>query len=119
MRVSASIRLRPIEHVTEQAELPIGIGGGRLCARAIDHDAGVGCDQRHAYACCRTEEYQGSCAHHHSGGPSGLAEFHKSTGLAWTARFCNGNGRLRATGSPILPPAPALRSKLTIIVSMI
>jgi hypothetical protein len=51
-----------------------------------------------------------SFAHHHSGGPSGLAEFHKSTGLAWTARFCN--GRLRATGSPILPPAPALRSKL-------
>ena len=45
-----------LEHVAEQAELAIGIGGGRLCARPIEHDAGLGCDQRHGYAGRRTEE---------------------------------------------------------------
>jgi hypothetical protein len=31
----------------------------------IEHDAGRGCDQRHGYACRRTEENQASFAHHH------------------------------------------------------
>src|SRR6266498_2619017 len=59
------VRPHPFEHVAEQAELPIGIGGGRLCARSIEHDAGLGGDQRYGYAGGRTEENQGSFAHHH------------------------------------------------------
>ena len=51
--------------VAEQTELAIGIGGGRLCARPIEHDAGLGCDQRHGYGGRRAEENQGSLAHHH------------------------------------------------------
>src|SRR5262249_57162386 len=39
--------------------------GGRLCGGPIEHDAGLGCDQRHGHACRRTEENQGSFAHHH------------------------------------------------------
>ena len=45
-----------LEHVAEQAELAIGIGGGRLCAGPIEYDARLGCDQRHGYAGRRTEE---------------------------------------------------------------
>src|SRR4029077_19147835 len=37
----------------------------RLCACLIEHDAGRSCDQRHGYAGRRTEEKQGSFAHHH------------------------------------------------------
>ena len=59
------VRPHPFEHIAEQAQLPVGIGGGRLCARPIEHDAGLGCDQRYGYACRRTEENQGSFAHHH------------------------------------------------------
>jgi len=33
-----------LEHVAEQAELAIGVGGGRLCARPIEHDAGLSCE---------------------------------------------------------------------------
>src|SRR2546429_2363728 len=59
------VRPHPFEHVAEQAQLPVGIGGGRLCACPIEHDARLGCDQRHGYAGRRTEEKQGSFAHHH------------------------------------------------------
>jgi hypothetical protein len=38
------VRPHPLEHVAEQAELAIGVGGGRLCARPIEHDAGLACD---------------------------------------------------------------------------
>src|SRR6266487_1876964 len=54
-----------LEYVAGQAELAIGVGGGRLCARLIKHDARRGCDERHGYAGRRTEENQGSFAHHH------------------------------------------------------
>ena len=59
------VRPNPFEHIAEQAQLPVGIGGGRLCACPIEHDAGLGCDQRYGHACRRTEENQGSFAHHH------------------------------------------------------
>jgi hypothetical protein len=59
------VRPHPFEHVAEQAQLPVGIGGGGLCACPVEHDAGRGCDQRNGYACRRTEENQGSFAHHH------------------------------------------------------
>ena len=59
------VRPHPFEDVAEQAQLPVGIGGGRLCACPIEHDAGRGCYQRHGYAGRRTEEKQGSFAHHH------------------------------------------------------
>ena len=58
------VRPEPLEHVAEQAELAIGVGVGRLCACPIEHDAGRGSDQRHGYAGRRTEEKQGSFAHH-------------------------------------------------------
>jgi hypothetical protein len=56
---------QPLEHVAEQAELAIGVGVGRLCARPLEHDARLGCDQRHGYAGRRTEENQGSFARDH------------------------------------------------------
>ncbi len=99
------VRPQPLEHVAEQAELAIGIGVGRLCARPIEHDARLGCDQRHGHACRRTEENQGSFSHdhprtfwpsfaaHHGPGSDGytvLAELHIKYGLACTARLANG-----------------------------
>jgi hypothetical protein len=48
------IRPHPLEHVAEQAQLPVGIGGGGLCAGPVEHDAWRGSDQRHGYACRRT-----------------------------------------------------------------
>src|SRR5262249_9093554 len=59
------VRPQPLEHVAEQAELAIGVGVGRLCTRPIEHEARLGCDQRHGYAARRTEENQGSFAHDH------------------------------------------------------
>src|SRR5262245_29397211 len=59
------VRPNPFEHIAEQAQLPVGIGGGRLCACPLEHDARLGCDQRYGHACRRTEENQGSFAHHH------------------------------------------------------
>ena len=47
-----------LEHVAEQAELPVGVGGGRPRARTIEHDAWLGGDQRQGYACRCTEENQ-------------------------------------------------------------
>ena len=78
-----------------------------MCARPIEHDARLGCDQCYGYACRRAEEYQGSFAHHHPrtfwpsfaahhgprvDGYPVLTELHVEYGLACTARF--GNGRL-------------------------
>jgi hypothetical protein len=65
VRLFDIVRPHPLEHIAEQAQLPVGIGGGGLCARPIERDAGRGSDPRHGYACRRTEEYQGSFAHHH------------------------------------------------------
>src|SRR5215467_4048902 len=59
------VRPHALEYVAEQAQLPVGIGGGRLCACPIEHDTGLSCDQRHGNAGRRTEENQGSFAHHH------------------------------------------------------
>src|SRR5262249_1157303 len=94
------VRPQPLEHLAEQAELAIGIGVSRLCARSIEHDARLGCDQRHGYAGSRTEENQGSFAHDHPrillavvcgpprawiDGNPGLAELHVKYGLVCTA----------------------------------
>ena len=73
----------PLEHVAEQAELPIGVGGRRLRARAVEHDAGLGGDQRQGRACRRTEENEGSLAHHPRTFSPSLAAHHGpgSTGV--------------------------------------
>jgi hypothetical protein len=80
-----------LEYVAKQAELTICVGSRVLRACAIiQQKAGLGCDQRHGYACRRAEENQGSFAHHartfwpsfaahHGPGSTGtpsLAEFH-------------------------------------------
>ena len=45
-----------LEHVAEQTELPIGVGGGRLRARTIEHDPRLGRHERQGRACRCTEE---------------------------------------------------------------
>src|SRR5438094_8353194 len=91
------VRPQPLEHVAEQAELAIGVGVGRLCACPIEQGAGRGCDQRHGYACRRTEENQGSFAHHprtfwpsftahHGPGSTGIPSLRNSTySTGWRA----------------------------------
>src|SRR5262245_29734473 len=106
----------PLEHVAEQAELPIGLGGGRLRARSIEHDAGLGCDQRHGYACRRAEEYQGRSAHDHPG-TSGLrlrppwawidgAPVLTELGLAPPALATADTSPITTTGSPVTTNCP-------------
>ena len=46
----------PLEHVAEQAELPVGVGRRRSRARTVEHDAWLGADERQGRACRRTEE---------------------------------------------------------------
>ena len=46
----------PLEHVAEQRELPVGVGGRRPRARTVEHDAWLGADERQGRTCCRTEE---------------------------------------------------------------
>ncbi len=46
----------PLEHVAEQAELPVGVGGSRACARAVEHDPRLGGDERQGRTCRCTEE---------------------------------------------------------------
>ena len=47
-----------LEHVAEQAELPVGVRGGRPRARTIEHDAWLGGDQSQGYACRCTKKNQ-------------------------------------------------------------
>ena len=111
------------EHVAEQAELPIGVRGCRLRARAIKHDAGLGCDQRHGYAGRRTEEYQGSLAHHprtfwpsfaahHGPGSTGIPSLRNSTySTGWLvppalAAVIWAPLPITATGSPVTTNCP-------------
>ena len=55
-----------LEHVAEQVELPVGVGGGRLGARAeaIRHQPRLGRQQRQGRARSRTEENEECLAHH-------------------------------------------------------
>jgi hypothetical protein len=99
-------------------------------ARSIEHDAGLGGDQRYGYAGRRTEEYQGSFAHHprtfwpsFCGPPWAwvdgypvLTELHVEYGLACTASF--GNGRLSsaaitAAGSPVTTNCPKSPNRIS------
>src|SRR6516225_7375681 len=113
-----------LEHVAEQAELAIGVGGGRLCARPIEHDARLGCDQRHGYAGRRTEENQGSFAHdhprtfwpsftaHHGPGSTGTPSLRNSTySTGWLAPPALATADwtpppITATGSPVTTNCP-------------
>src|SRR5262245_3943519 len=113
-----------LEHVAEQAELAIGVGGGRLCARPIEQDARLGCDQRHGYAGRRTEENQGSFAHdhprtfwpsfaaHHGPGSTGTPSLRNSTySTGWFAPPALATADwapppITATGSPVTTNCP-------------
>src|SRR5438128_607713 len=54
-----------LEHVAEQIELPVGVGGGRLRARAEErHAAGLRGGERDGHTGCCTEEDQRSLAYH-------------------------------------------------------
>ena len=54
----------PLEHVAEQVELPVGVRGGRLCARSDQHDVWLRRQEREPGTCDRTQENEGSFAHH-------------------------------------------------------
>src|SRR6266446_3408306 len=113
-----------LEHIAEQAELAIGVGGGRLCTRPIEHDARLGCDQRHGYAGRRTEENQGSFAHdhprtfwpsfaaHHGPGSTGTPSLRNSTySTGWLAPPALATADwapppITATGSPVTTNCP-------------
>src|SRR5262245_40638346 len=113
-----------LEHVAEQAELAIGVGGSRLCARPIEQDARLGCDQRHGYAGRRTEEKQGSFAHdhprtfwpsfaaHHGPGSTGTPSLRNSTySTGWLAPPALATADwapppITATGSPVTTNCP-------------
>src|SRR5262245_8176664 len=113
----------PLEHIAEQAELPIPVRDRRLGARAVEHDAGLGCDQRYGYACRRTEENQGSFAHHprtfwpsfvahHGPGSTGTPSFRNSTySTGWLAAPARAavdwaSPPITATGSPVTTNCP-------------
>src|SRR5262249_4903955 len=109
----------PFKHVAEQAELPISIGGRRLCARSIEHDAGLGCDQRQGHACRRTEEYQGRFARHHPPtfwasfaahhGPGSKGTRPAEYGLVCTTRLARAHWApppITATGSTVTTNCP-------------
>src|SRR5215471_5729859 len=118
------VRPQPLEHVAEQAELAIGVGVGRLCARPIEQDARLGCDQRHGYAGRRTEENQGSFAHdhprtfwpsfaaHHGPGLTGTPSLRNSTySTGWLAPPALATADwapppITATGSPVTTNCP-------------
>ena len=53
-----------LEHVAEQIELPVGVGGRRLRAGAEEREARLGGGERDRHAGCRAEEDQGSLAYH-------------------------------------------------------
>ena len=57
------IGAHPFEHIAKQAELTICVGSRvlRACA-SIQQKAGLGCDQRHGYACRRGEAPCAMCA---------------------------------------------------------
>src|SRR5262249_15957320 len=113
-----------LEYVAEQAELAIGVGGGRLCARPIEQDARLGCDQRHGYAGRRAEENQGSFAHdhprtfwpsfapHHGPGSTGTPSLGNSTySTGWLAPPALATADwapppITATGSPVTTNCP-------------
>src|SRR5262249_46844233 len=113
-----------LEHVAEQAELAVGIGGGRLCACPIEHDARLGCDQRHGYAGRPTGGNQGRFAHgqppnlypsftaHHGPGSTGTPCLRNSTySTGWLAPPALATADwaplpITATGSPVTTNCP-------------
>jgi hypothetical protein len=56
VRLLHVIGAHALEHVAEQAELPIGVGRGRPRARPLEYDPRLGRDQRQGRARRRTEE---------------------------------------------------------------
>src|SRR5262249_23777215 len=107
------VRPYPLEHIPKQAYLAVGMGGGRLCACPIEHDAGRGCDQCHGYARRRTEENQGSFAHDHprTFWPSFTA--HHGPGLTGTPSLRNSTYRTGWLTPPALATADWAPSPIT------
>ena len=79
-----------LEHVAEQIELAVGVRRRRLRARADEHDARLGREQRQRRARRRAEENEGSLAHHprtfstsvaahHGPGSTGVPSLRNST----------------------------------------
>src|SRR4029077_8349707 len=108
-----------LEHVAEQIELPVGIGGGRFRAGAEErHGAGLGRGERNGHTGRRAEEDQRSLAYHprtfslslaahHGLGSTGLPSFRNSIyRIGWlepvaTAAADCGPPPMLATGSPV------------------
>src|SRR5262245_3610755 len=69
-----------LEHIAEQAELPVGVGGRRCCARSIEYESGLNGDERQGCACRCTEQDERSFAHRPrtSHSFSGLGGYHRS-----------------------------------------
>src|SRR5215213_3513786 len=107
-----------LEHVTEQIELPVGVGCRRFGASAEEgHAARLGGRERDRHAGGRTEEDQRSLAYHprtfslsdahHGLGSTGLPSFRNSIyRIGWlepvaTAAADCGPPPMIATGSPV------------------
>src|SRR6266571_6508382 len=92
VRLLDIVGTHPFEHVSEQAELPIGVGRRRCRSRArtVEYDPRLGCHERQGCACRCSEENEGSFAHHprtfslsfaahHGPGSTGVPSFRNST----------------------------------------
>src|ERR1700732_4428204 len=65
----------PLEHLAEQIELPVGVGGRGPCARSNEHGEWLRRQQRRPGTRDRTQENEGNFAHH--------AQSHSLVALRW------------------------------------
>ena len=54
----------PLEHLAEQIELPVGVGGRGLCARSNEHGEWLRRQQCQPGTRDRTQQNEGNFAHH-------------------------------------------------------
>src|SRR6202035_1594257 len=112
------IGAHPLEHVAEQIELPVSVRGCGLCARSDEYRVRLCRQQCEPGTCDRTQENEGSFAHHprtfspsfvahHGLGSMGAPSLRNSTyrtgclgTVVTVAEACDASP-ITATGSPV------------------